>query len=115
MLINANLLLYTVDRRASFTPAMDWLTKQLNGPRRVGLPWQSLVAFVRISTHPRASTAPLDSREAGRHVEDWLASDVAWVPRLDRNWSPVAPTKQPQVTSCRQIAGLDPASGHLLF
>jgi toxin-antitoxin system PIN domain toxin len=81
MLVDANLLLYAVDRKSPFhTGAAEWLTEQLNGPRRVGLPWQSLVAFVRISTHPRASITPLDPGEALRYVQDWLAADVAWTP-----------------------------------
>jgi toxin-antitoxin system PIN domain toxin len=81
MLVDANLLLYAVDRTSPFhRRAADWLTEQLNGPRRVGLPWQSLVAFLRISTHPRASARPLDPQEAVRHVTDWLAPDVAWIP-----------------------------------
>jgi toxin-antitoxin system PIN domain toxin len=81
MLLDANLLLYAVDRRSPFhASAADWLTEQLNGPRRVGLPWQSLVAFLRISTHPRASAAPLDPSEALGYVADWLAPDVAWIP-----------------------------------
>jgi uncharacterized protein len=81
MLVDANLLLYAVDRMSPFhAPAAQWLTDQLNGPRRVGLPWQSLVAFVRISTHPRASATPLDPGAALRHVGDWLAPEVAWIP-----------------------------------
>jgi toxin-antitoxin system PIN domain toxin len=81
MLVDANVLLYAVDRKSPFhQAALDWLTEQLNGPRRVGLPWQALVAFIRISTHPRASATPLDPREALGYVEDWLAPDVAWIP-----------------------------------
>ena len=41
MLLDANLLLYAVDRTSRFHGvASDWLTEQLNGPRRVGIPWQ---------------------------------------------------------------------------
>jgi toxin-antitoxin system PIN domain toxin len=81
MLLDANLLLYAVDTTSPFhSPAAAWLTEQFNGPRRVGLPWQSLVAFVRISTHPRASATPLDPSDAIRYVEDWLAPDISWVP-----------------------------------
>jgi toxin-antitoxin system PIN domain toxin len=81
MLIDANLLLYGVDRASPFhTRAAEWLTEQLNGPRRVGLPWQSLVAFLRISTHPRASAAPLHPHDAVRQVQDWLTPDVVWIP-----------------------------------
>ena len=81
MLLDANVLLYAVDRRSPFhATAADWLTERLNGPRRVGLPWQSLTAFLRISTHPRAAASPLQPDDALRFVDDWLAADVAWVP-----------------------------------
>ncbi len=81
MLIDANLLLFAVDARSPFhRAAAGWLTQQLNGPRRVGLPWQSLAAFVRISTHPRASQRPLTPQEAWARVEDWLAAGPVWIP-----------------------------------
>jgi uncharacterized protein len=81
MLLDANLLLYAVDRTSRFhETAADWLTEQLNGPRRVGIPWQSLVAFVRISTHPRASESPLTPDDALGYVQDWLAADPVWTP-----------------------------------
>jgi toxin-antitoxin system PIN domain toxin len=81
MLVDANILLYAVDESShAHEPAVRWLTDQLNGPRRIGLPWQSLVAFLRISTHPRASAAPLQPDDALRYVEEWLGADVAWVP-----------------------------------
>jgi predicted nucleic acid-binding protein len=38
VLLDANLLIYAVDRRAvHHQRAAAWLTEQLNGPRRVGL------------------------------------------------------------------------------
>jgi uncharacterized protein len=81
MLLDANLLLYAVDRGSRFHEvAADWLTEQLNGPRRVGIPWQSLVAFLRISTHPRASESPLTPEDALSYVEDWLAAEPVWTP-----------------------------------
>ena len=81
MLVDANLLLYAVHESSSFhAAATRWLSEQLNGDARVGLPWQSLVAFLRISTHPRAVTSPLTAADAWSHVADWLAADVAWIP-----------------------------------
>lgn len=81
MLVDANILLFAVDETSRFhSAAVRWLTEQLNGPRRVGLPWQSLGAFLRISTHPRASERPLSPDDAWSHVEDWLAAEAAWVP-----------------------------------
>ena len=81
MLIDANLLLYAVHQRAAqHEAAAAWLTEQLNGPRRVGLPWQSLGAFLRISTHPRAFERPLEPGVAWERVTDWLAARAAWIP-----------------------------------
>jgi toxin-antitoxin system PIN domain toxin len=82
MLIDANLLLYAVHKGVrQHKRAADWLTEQLNGPTRVGLPWQSLAAFLRISTHPRAFQRPLAPATAWERVTDWLASPVAWIPQ----------------------------------
>jgi uncharacterized protein len=82
MLIDANILLYAVDETArQHAAARDWLEEALNGSRRVGLPWQSLMAFVRIATHPRALASPLTAAEAWAFVEDWLAAPVTWIPQ----------------------------------
>lgn len=82
MLVDANVLLYAVHNRADrHQQASAWLTEQLNGPRRIGLPWQSIKAFLRISTHPRAFERPLDPPTAWERVTDWLAAPVAWVPQ----------------------------------
>ena len=81
MLLDANLLLYAVNERAEqHTAASRWLTEQLNGPRRVGLPWQSLGAFLRISTHPRAFQRPLAPAAAWAQIDDWIAAPAAWIP-----------------------------------
>ncbi len=81
MLVDANLLLYAVDSSSPFHErASSWLEDTLNGPRRVGLAWQSLVAFVRISTHPRAWERPLDPDAAVGLVRDWLDTETVWSP-----------------------------------
>ena len=81
MLVDANILLFAVDTSSPFHDrASTWLTERLNGNRRVGLPWESLVAFVRIGTHPRAAEDPLTPDAAWSFVERWLAAEPAWVP-----------------------------------
>jgi toxin-antitoxin system PIN domain toxin len=81
MLVDANLLIFAFDDSSPFNrSASDWLTAQLNGSSRIGLPWQSLVAFVRITTNPRASRTPVSSDEAWTQVEEWLDTDVSWIP-----------------------------------
>lgn len=81
MLVDANVLIAAVDRsNRHHAQAAEWLTEQLNGPTRVGLPWPSLLAFLRITTHPRAFARPLDAATAWKQITDWLAPSVAWIP-----------------------------------
>ena len=81
MLIDANILLYAVDEDSPFhASAHDWIDETLNGSRRVGIPWLSLVAFVRIATHPRALLEPLTPAEAWQFVDEWLDAPAVWVP-----------------------------------
>jgi len=85
MLVDANILLYAVDEDSPFhAAARNWIEEALNGPRRVGIPWQSLTAFMRISTNPRAMTSPLAPAEAWEMVENWLDAPNAWVPQPGR-------------------------------
>lgn len=81
MLIDANLLLFARDAASLFHEgARGWLTEQLNGSSRVGLPWQSLTAFLRISTHPRAYDNPLTPQEAWEQVRAWIDAEPVWIP-----------------------------------
>ena len=81
MLVDANLLLYAVDRTSDHHDvAAAWLTSVLNGTIRVGIPWQTIGAFVRIVTHPRVTTQPLTGSAAWEYVEAWLDADPAWIP-----------------------------------
>ena len=81
MIVDANILLYAVDVGSPFhNAARGWLEDALNGPRRIGLPWPTLTAFLRISTHPRASSDPLTTGEAWELIADWLAAEPTWIP-----------------------------------
>ena len=85
MIVDANLLLYAVDSSSPFhASAAAWLEDVLNGDAAVGLPWQTIGAFVRISTHPRAATNPLTGEKAWEYVESWLAAEPAWIPPATR-------------------------------
>jgi toxin-antitoxin system PIN domain toxin len=81
MLVDANLLLYAEDELSPHHhAAREWLAGALNGDMRVGLPWSSLLAFVRIRTNPRAVISPLTGAQAMQRVRGWLAAPAAWVP-----------------------------------
>jgi predicted nucleic acid-binding protein len=54
ILVDANLLIYAYNRAATqHETAKDWLEARLAGHEPIGLPWPSLLAFLRIVTHPR--------------------------------------------------------------
>jgi len=90
MIVDANILLYAVDRSLpQHEVARTWLTQQLNGRSRVGLPWPSLLAFMRIATHPRASQSPLSGAAAWEIVTAWLDQDVVWIPTPTRHHAAV--------------------------
>ena len=81
MLVDANILLYSVDESSPFHhDAAHWLTAALNGSRRVGLPWMSLAAFLRISTNPRAAAASLSPADAWEIIDVWIDAPTAWIP-----------------------------------
>ena len=81
ILLDANLLIYAHVRTFAWhAAAREWLDAQLNGPTRVGLPWPSLLAFLRIVTNPRLFERPEPMTDAWKQVRAWLSSAVAWIP-----------------------------------
>lgn len=81
ILIDANILIYArVSSFAQHQAAQDWLDRQLNGVPRVGLPWASLLAFLRVVTNPRLFDRPEPIADAWDQMMDWLACDTAWIP-----------------------------------
>jgi len=81
ILVDANLLVYaSISTFAEHRRAREWLDGRLNGMDRVGLPWPSLLAFLRLVTNSRIFPRPLATSDAWRQIEAWLACDTAWVP-----------------------------------
>jgi toxin-antitoxin system PIN domain toxin len=81
ILVDANLLIYSVNEAApQHGAARSWLDACMNGTARVGLPWPSLLAFLRLITNPRVFPRPLSMADAWNQVDAWLGSDLAWVP-----------------------------------
>jgi uncharacterized protein len=76
MLIDANILIYAhVSSFVQHDHARDWLDQQPNASAPVGLPWVSLLAFLRLVTSPRVFEKPEPIAEAWQQVRSWLASD----------------------------------------
>jgi hypothetical protein len=81
ILVDANLLVYAQSRSfPQHAPARAWLDGRLNGPAPIGLPWTSLLAFVRIISNPRVVDRPRSLPEAWSQVEAWLDCPPAWIP-----------------------------------
>ena len=85
MLVDANILLYSVDRESPFHErSLSWMVTALNGPRRVAIPWVSLIAFARIATNPRATRNALTPAQAWDVVSSWLDAPSSWIPEPGR-------------------------------
>jgi toxin-antitoxin system PIN domain toxin len=81
ILIDANLLLHAKNSALSqHNATRDWLDRRLNGETPVGLPWSSLLAFLRIGTNPRIFERPLTMAQAWAQVDAWLSCEVVWTP-----------------------------------
>ncbi len=81
ILVDANLLLYAHIRGfPEHEAARSWLDGRLNDGPRVGLPWPSLLAFVRIASNPRIFEKPLSVGRAWEQVTSWLALEPVWIP-----------------------------------
>lgn len=81
ILVDANLLVYAhVRGLPQHGAAREWLDGRLSGRARVGLPWSSLLAFVRLVSNPRVFEHPEPVSRAWAQAESWLDAGPAWVP-----------------------------------
>ena len=82
ILVDANLLVYAgADSFAQHERAREWLDGRLNGAAPVGLPWESLLAYLRIVTNPRLFERPAAMADAWGRVEAWLGCERVWIPQ----------------------------------
>lgn len=82
ILIDTNLLLYAhVAGAPEHVVTNRWLDEQFRSGVRVGLPWHSLLGFVRIVSNPRGFRAPSTVADGWRQVRQWLSADNAWIPQ----------------------------------
>ncbi len=80
-LVDANLLIYSyIQEGPHHGAAKDWLEESFRGTAAVGVPWASLLAFVRISANARIFERPASILGAWAQVEEWLDLDNVWVP-----------------------------------
>jgi hypothetical protein len=89
IVVDANVLLYAYNSASEHhSSCRRWLDDALNGSEQIGFPWQSVLAFLRISTNPRAFARPLRADEASAIVDAWFARPQAVVVEPDQGyWS----------------------------
>ncbi len=81
ILVDANLLVYAhVCTFEQHEQARIWLDDRINAAAPMGLPWPSLLAFVRIISNPRIFDRPASVCSAWGQVESWLATESVWIP-----------------------------------
>jgi toxin-antitoxin system PIN domain toxin len=89
ILVDANLLIYAYDRSSPVhEQARDWLLAAFTGVEPVCLTWQTVLAFLRITTHARIFQRPLLIGEAVDRVESWFEQPATRLLQPgDRHWS----------------------------
>lgn len=82
ILVDINLLVYAhVATFPAHHRARSWLDEYLNGTAPVGLPWPSLLGFVRLVSNPRIFEQPETVDEAWQQIEEWLDCPSVWIPQ----------------------------------
>jgi len=89
IVIDANLLIYSYDLdSAHHKKSHSWLEEALSGVEPVGLPWQSVSAFLRVITNRRLSGMRVSLQQAVQVVDEWLQQpNVQILVPADQHWS----------------------------
>ena len=89
IVLDANILLYAYDVDAPlYQSASQFLEKIFSATEPIGIPLQSILAFLRISTQRGVLRAPYSVEEAVSFVDEWLAlPQVRLLTPGDRHWS----------------------------
>jgi uncharacterized protein len=86
ILLDTNLLVYA---RMSPLPqheaARTWLDSQLSAGVRIGIPWVTILGFVRIATNPRIFQQPDSVGDAWAQMQEWLSAATVWIPQPLQN------------------------------
>lgn len=91
-LVDANILIYAYDAESPHhDAARRWLERTLSRPEPVGFAWETILAFLRIVTHPRVFERPLTVDEASAAVTSILAEPVVSLALpSERHWEILA-------------------------
>lgn len=89
IILDVNVLLYAYDASSpSHAAARKWLLTAFSGPELIGLPWQVVWAFLRLSTNERIFENCREMGEAVQIVQEWMELQrVRLLAPGERHWS----------------------------
>ncbi len=81
-LLDANILMYaSFDAYPQHARTRAWLDERLNdADTPLGIPWETLLAFVRLASNPRIRVPALRVTDAWHQVQVWLSAPSVWIP-----------------------------------
>lgn len=86
IVLDANLLIYAYDSASSqHEKARSWIEETFSGTAPVGLPWLTIVAFLRIMSNSKLPGQRFTASEAVHIVETWLAQPNVRLLSPDQN------------------------------
>jgi uncharacterized protein len=88
IVIDANLLIYAYDTASPLhQKSAAWLEDAFSGADPVGLPWQSVAAFLRIMTNPKLHGRQYSLTDAAQIIESWMArSNLRMLTPTNEHW-----------------------------
>jgi toxin-antitoxin system PIN domain toxin len=88
IVLDANILLYAYDSASSkHAKARAWVEDVFSQATPIGLPWQTVGAFLRIMTNPRLPGERFSLEEAAQLVDRWLEQpNVRLLAPSDDHW-----------------------------
>ncbi len=81
ILLDTNILIYAhAPESPHHEGARKWLEDILNGPAKAGLPWPSLLGFMRLMGNSHVVQNPIPLHRTWALVASWLALPQVWIP-----------------------------------
>jgi toxin-antitoxin system PIN domain toxin len=89
IVVDANLLIYSYDTRSpDHKKSVAWLEKAFSETEAVGLPWQTISAFLRLITNRQLPGVCLTLEEAARIIDEWRGQpNVRLLVPTDDHWA----------------------------
>lgn len=103
--VDVNVLLYASDQASPrYDRALQFLQSRASDPELFCISWPTMMAYIRISTHPRIFSQPLSPEEALKNVESLIGLPRVRVLSEDEGFLAIY----------RQVTGKFPVRGNLV-